>query len=179
MAPSVRASPTPTWSPSYTTKCFPCGILYCLTWLVSSLRTTTSIKPLGEVSKLTIPSNSEIIAGLWGRLASNNSAIRGKPPVISFVPPASRPILASTSPGSTSSPSSTIKIVSIGSGKLMPLALPLPAMLIRGLCFPPRLAVILRSITPVTLLRSSCKVIPSITSVNFTVPFVSARTGME
>ena len=47
----------------------------------------------------TTPSISEIVAGSFGRRASNSSATRGRPPVMSRVLYASRLILASIVPG--------------------------------------------------------------------------------
>ena len=46
----------------------------------------------------TMPSISEIVAGSFGRRASNSSATRGRPPVMSRVLYASRLILAIVSP---------------------------------------------------------------------------------
>ena len=47
----------------------------------------------------TTPSISEIVAGSFGRRASNSSATRGRPPVMSRVLYASRPIFAIVVPG--------------------------------------------------------------------------------
>ena len=54
-----------------------------------------------------------MIAPSFGFLASNNSATRGKPPVISFVLDVAFGNLARTSPALTFDPSATDKIVSL------------------------------------------------------------------
>ena len=55
----------------------------------------------------TTPSISAMMAGSFGRRASNSSVTRGRPPVMSCVPVISRGVLASNWPGTTFSPSST------------------------------------------------------------------------
>ena len=49
-------------------------------------------------SSSTRPSISAMTAGSLGRLASNSSVTRGRPPVMSWVPPTSRGVLASRVP---------------------------------------------------------------------------------
>ena len=63
----------------------------------------------------TTPSISVMTAGSFGRRASNSSTTRGRPPVMSLVLAVSRGILASTSPGVTSAPSSTMRWAPEGS----------------------------------------------------------------
>ena len=70
--------------------------------------------PLVSLPKLTIPDISAKIDGSFGRLASNRSATRGKPPVISRVLEVSCGILAITSPTFTRAPSSKFTIASGG-----------------------------------------------------------------
>src|SRR2546422_9303887 len=65
----------------------------------------------------TVPSISEIVAGSLGRRASNSSATRGRPPVMSRVLYASRDTLARTSPAYTSWPSSTVSCAPSGMTK--------------------------------------------------------------
>ncbi len=67
-----------------------------------SLRTTIVRLPrrfLPEIS--TTPSTSAITAGSFGLRASKISVTRGRPPVMSVMPDASRGVLASTEPAGT------------------------------------------------------------------------------
>ena len=66
--------------------------------------------PLVSLPKDTIPEISAKIAGSFGLRASNKSATRGRPPVISLVPTDSCGIRASGSPTFTSAPSSKLTI---------------------------------------------------------------------
>ena len=105
--PSVRRSPARTLSPSCTRKCLPAGTSYSCGSPVSGC-TKISRLPRLMSPKATTPSISEIVAGSFGRLASNSSATRGRPPVMSRVLYASREIFATVTPASTFSPSSTV-----------------------------------------------------------------------
>ena len=74
-----------------------------------SLRLPFEIAP-----NLTVPSISDMTAVSRGLRASKSSTTRGRPPVMSFVFVVSRGILAMMSPGSTSSPSCTIRFARTG-----------------------------------------------------------------
>ena len=80
----------------------------------SSGDTITFCLPLISFPKEMMPEHSAIIARSFGFLASNNSATRGSPPVISlfFVPAFG--VLAKISPACTSAPSATERIESGG-----------------------------------------------------------------
>jgi len=60
--------------------------------------------------KVTLPETFAMIAFSFGLRASNSSATRGRPPVMSRVRAASRGMRARTSPASTCWPSSTATI---------------------------------------------------------------------
>ena len=66
--------------------------------------------PLVSLPNETIPEISARIAGSFGLRASNKSATRGRPPVISFVPTDSCGIRANASPTAISAPSSSVTI---------------------------------------------------------------------
>ena len=65
--------------------------------------------PLTMPPCLTTPSISLMTAVSRGLRASKSSTTRGRPPVMSFVLVVPRGIFASTAPGITESPSSTIR----------------------------------------------------------------------
>ena len=71
--------------------------------------------PLTKPANSTSPSISVMVACSRGLRASNSSATRGKPPVMSFVFVDSRGILAMMSPWNTSAPSVTSKWAPTGS----------------------------------------------------------------
>jgi len=71
--------------------------------------------PLVSLPKLTTPERSARIAGSFGLRASNRSATRGRPPVMSRVLAPSVGMRAMTSPGFTSSPSPTDRTAPTGS----------------------------------------------------------------
>ena len=66
--------------------------------------------PFVSLPKLTVPVCSARIAGSLGLRASNRSATRGRPPVISLLPPDFCGIRARVSPTPTSAPSSMLTI---------------------------------------------------------------------
>ncbi len=70
--------------------------------------------PFEMVPSVTVPSISDMMAVSRGLRASNSSTTRGRPPVMSFVLVVSRGILAMMSPGSTGSPSCTIRFARTG-----------------------------------------------------------------
>ena len=70
--------------------------------------------PLVSLPKLTVPLISAIIAWSFGRRASNKSATRGRPPVISLVPDDSCGTRPKIEPVVTSSPSRTRMMVCCG-----------------------------------------------------------------
>ena len=124
-----------------------------------------------------------------GRLASNNSATLGKPPVISLVFAPSLGILAITSPALILSPSSTDKIASTDieclSGFPFSLFNGAPfsrsTIIISGLSSFP-LGADLQSETilwaiPVASSVSSLRDTPATKSINFAIPLFSAIIG--
>src|SRR2546425_829714 len=114
--PSVSRSPARTRSPSWTRRCLPAGTSYSC-GSPSSGWTWISRLPRLISPNRTVPSTSEIVAGSLGRRASNSSATRGRPPVMSRVLYASRDTFASTSPAYTSWPSSTVSCAPSGMTK--------------------------------------------------------------
>ena len=71
----------------------------------------------GDAAELArAPSISATMAASFGRRASNSSATRGRPPVMSRILLPSRRILASTSPAPTGCPSRTSRRAPVGSG---------------------------------------------------------------
>ena len=72
-----------------------------------------SRKPLVSLPKLTTPEISARIAASLGRRASNRSATRGRPPVISFVLIAPRGRRARITPASTFSPSNLALLLTL------------------------------------------------------------------
>src|SRR5213595_3515867 len=114
--PSVSRSPARTRSPSCTRKCFPAGTSYSCASPSSGCTQISRLPRLISPNR-TVPSISEIVAGSLGRRASNSSATRGRPPVMSRVLYASRDTLASTSPAYTSWPSSTVSCAPSGMTK--------------------------------------------------------------
>src|SRR5881394_89218 len=111
--PSVSRSPARTRSPSCTRKCFPAGTSYSCASPSSGCTQISRLPRLISPNRTT-PSTSEIVAGSFGRRASNSSATRGRPPVISRVLYASRDTLASTWPAYTSWPSSIMSCAPSG-----------------------------------------------------------------
>ena len=95
--PSMSGSPARTWSPSWTLMCLPLGMRYSRGSPTSGVTTTLRL-PLVSLPKLTVPSISLMTANSFGLRASNSSATRGRPPVMSLVLVVSRGILAITSP---------------------------------------------------------------------------------
>ena len=71
--------------------------------------------PLVSLPKLTVPEYSARIAGSFGRRASNRSATRGRPPVMSRVFELSCGRRASTSPTITRAPFSMLSTAPDGS----------------------------------------------------------------
>src|SRR6266545_1356966 len=114
--PSVRRSPARTRSPSCTRKCLPAGTSYSCASPSSGCTQISRLPRLISPNRTT-PSTSEIVAGSFGRRASNSSATRGSPPVMSRVLYASRDTLASTWPAYTSWPSSTVSCAPSGMTK--------------------------------------------------------------
>src|SRR5213079_1592232 len=92
--PSVSRSPARTRSPSCTRKCLPAGTSYSCASPSSGCTQISRLPRLISPNRTT-PSTSEIVAGSFGRRASNSSATRGRPPVMSRVLYASRDTLAS------------------------------------------------------------------------------------
>ena len=84
----------------------PCEIRYSFGSPTSGVMTTLRL-PLVSLPNETMPSISEMTACSFGLRASNSSATRGRPPVMSLVLVVSRGILAMMSPASTVSPSLT------------------------------------------------------------------------
>src|SRR5229473_2958118 len=111
--PSINGSPALIMSPSCTPICLPLGIGYSRGSPTSGVTTTLRL-PLVSLPNETWPSISEMTANSFGLRASNNSATRGRPPVISFVFVVSRGILAITSPGYTCVPSGTLMYAPTG-----------------------------------------------------------------
>ena len=75
-----------------------------------SLRTMIDRLPrFFSPSSSTVPSISAMTAGSFGLRASKISVTRGRPPVMSCVPDASRGVLATSVPGEMIWPSSTSK----------------------------------------------------------------------
>ena len=105
--PSISGSPALMISPSCTPMCLPLGIRYSRVSPISGVTTTLRL-PLVSLPNETWPSISEMTANSLGLRASNNSATRGRPPVMSLVLVVSRGIFAITSPGSTAVPSGTL-----------------------------------------------------------------------
>ena len=82
--PSMSGSPAFTRSPSRTVMCLPRGTRYSFT-SPSSAWTSIFRMPFWMPAKRTTPSISVIVACSLGFRASNSSATRGRPPVMSLV----------------------------------------------------------------------------------------------
>src|SRR5438034_332668 len=113
--PSMSASPAFTRSPSWTLMCLPRGIRYSLVSPLSA-RMTIFRMPLTNPPISTRPSISVMTACSFGLRASNSSATRGRPPVMSLVLVVSRGIFAMMSAAKTSAPSATLRLAPTGSG---------------------------------------------------------------
>ena len=109
--PSSKYSPFLIFSPWLKFICFPFGIKY-EDEVPSGVTIETLSFPLSSFPNSIVPSFSAIIALSLGLLASNNSATRGNPPVISLVLDVALGNLARTSPAFTFWPSFTDKIES-------------------------------------------------------------------
>ncbi len=146
--------------------------------------------PFVSLPKLTIPLTSAMIAESLGLRASNKSATRGKPPVISRVFDVSCGIRATTSPRPTAAPSSKLTIASsgkkncagksvLGKKRSFPFSSTNFNMGFKSRPPGPRClaAVITRLLSPV--ISSVCRftVTPSIISINFTRPSTSVIIG--
>ncbi len=108
-SPSTTVSPFSTCSPSNTMIWRYLGISSSCS-LPSVSRMIRRCLPLVSLPKLTMPERSARIAGSLGLRASNRSATRGRPPVMSRVLDASCGILATTSPTPTGAPSCRLTI---------------------------------------------------------------------
>ena len=96
--PSTRASPARTRSPPWTRRYLPCGTRCSRSIPLSFLMMIVRLPRRFSSSSSTRPSISAMTAGSLGRRASNSSVTRGRPPVMSCVPPTSRGVLASRVP---------------------------------------------------------------------------------
>ena len=105
--PSTIISPLFTTWPSCTSTCFSLAIKNSLASPSISVITKRCL-PLVSLPKDTVPVTLASTAASFGERASNNSATRGKPPVISRVFCDSIGIRAKTSPTSTFWPSLTV-----------------------------------------------------------------------
>ena len=109
--PSNRYSPFLIFSPWLKLICLPLGIKYDED-VPSTLTIDTFCFPLSSLPNSIAPLFSAIIALSFAFLASNNSATRGNPPVISFVLVVSFGSLAIISPANIFWPSLTERIES-------------------------------------------------------------------
>src|SRR6266704_2523680 len=128
-----------------------------------------------------VPSTSEIVAGSFGRRASNSSATRGRPPVMSRVLYASRDTLASTSPAYTSWPSSTVSCAPSGMTKSRSRFSFSPFFCTTsmwGCSFLSRSSMMTRWRRPVSSSSSSRTVSSSTMSTNRTTPATSVMIGL-
>ena len=108
-SPSAITSPRSTCSPSKTFRWRHFGISSSCFSLCSSVMIRRRL-PLVSLPKLTVPVYSARIAESFGLRASNRSATRGRPPVMSRVFDDSCGIRAMTSPTDTFAPSSRLTI---------------------------------------------------------------------
>ena len=113
-SPSTTVSPFSTCSPSNTMIWRYFGISSSCS-LPSACLMIRRCLPLVSLPKLTMPETSARTAGSFGLRASNRSATRGRPPVMSRVFDASCGILATTSPTPTAAPSCRFTIERGGS----------------------------------------------------------------
>ena len=113
-SPSAMTSPFSTCSPSNTLRWRHFGINSSYL-SVASLVMIKRRLPLVSLPKLTVPLLSARIAESFGLRASNRSATRGKPPVMSRVFEDSCGIRAMTSPTDTFDPSSRLTMAPAGS----------------------------------------------------------------
>ena len=132
--------------------------------------------PLTMPPILTMPSISLMTAAASrGLRASNSSTTRGRPPVMSLVLVVSRGIFASTAPGVTASPSSTMRWACDG---MWYFRSTLPSRLrisTSGCFFSSMPSMMIRRDMPVTSSTSSWTVTSVMMSLNFTVPASSVR----
>jgi hypothetical protein len=96
--PSVSCWPLRTWSPRNTTMCLPIGIRCSSSSPVTGSLTMSLRRPRAVPPNSTTPSILAISAASFGRRASNNSATRGRPPVMSLVRMLLRGVLARMAP---------------------------------------------------------------------------------
>ena len=186
--PSDKRSPARTRSPSWTRKCLPAGTSYVCASTVSSIEpslligwTRISRFPRLISPNRTTPSISEIVAGSFGRRASNSSATRGRPPVMSRVLYASRPTLAIVVPALIRCPSSTVSCAPTGMTKSRRrFSLPLFSCTISmcGWSFFSRSSMITRCRSPVSSSSSSDTDSSSTMSTKRIVPSTSAMIGL-
>src|SRR5260370_318305 len=104
--PSTIISPLLTTWPSCTSRCLSLAIRYSCSCLSRSVITRRCL-PFVSLPKLTVPVTSASIPASLGERASNSSATRGRPPVMSRVFETSCGMRASTSPTATCWPSRT------------------------------------------------------------------------
>ena len=107
--PSISGSPALTWSPSCTPICLPLAIRYSAARRLPASRRPCAC-PWCPCRRRPVPSISEMTANSLGLRASNNSATRGRPPVMSLVLVVSRGIFAMTSPGELPNASGDVDI---------------------------------------------------------------------
>ena len=177
--PSISASPARTRSPSCTLMCLPFGIRY--SFGSAPARSGVAITrrlPRESGPNEIVPSISETIAKSFGLRASNSSATRGRPPVMSFVLVVSRGIFASTSPAATSWPSVTARFAPTGSSERAIVALLASLIETRGRSSGSLDSMITFDESPVNSSTCSFIVAPSTMSPNFTVPDTSERIGI-
>ena len=105
--PSTMTSPFWTTWPSWAVTCFSLVIRYSCGKPSMSVMTRRCL-PLVSLPKDTVPVTSANTPASLGERASNNSATRGRPPVMSRVFDVSCGIRAITSPTATSCPSFTV-----------------------------------------------------------------------
>src|SRR5882672_1664877 len=113
-SPSAMTSPRSTVSPSNTLSWRHFGISSSYFSLSSPVMIRRRL-PLVSLPKLTVPEVSARMAGSFGLRASNRSATRGRPPVMSRVFEDSCGIRAITSPTDTFAPSSRLTNAPAGS----------------------------------------------------------------
>ena len=134
--PSISGSPAWTCSPSCTLTWTPRGTEYSRSSAPGSSGTMMILRsPLTVGPYFTMPSISLMTAGSRGLRASNSSTTRGRPPVMSLVLVVSRGIFASTWPGSTVSPSLTIRCARDGMWYLRRTVLPSAFRISTAGCF--------------------------------------------
>ncbi len=130
-----------------------------------------------------MPSILEISAASFGWRASNSSATRGRPPVMSLVFAASRGVFARSMPGETFMPFVTITMAFVGmscwSSILFASAPSFPRMTICGCRLVSEVGSTTSVFAPVARSISDLTEMSSSKSTNSTMPWASERTGTE